>query len=693
MRDRIKPRFPLRSAILGVLISVFALSTPDALAQYATDSLHFELTDVFALEYASDPQIHPSGESIIYARTSMDRMTDRAMSRLWIVAADGRGHRPVTAPDVNASSPRWSPSGDRIAYVASDGDDGSEIYVRWMESGETARITQLVSSPSSLSWSPDGSHIAFSMLKETPQRPFARMPAPPEGAEWAPRAKVIDDVRYRSDGAGYLKDGHRQVFIVPDEGGTPRQITSGPYDHGGSIEWMPDGSAIVLSANRSDDAPYDPLDSELYLFDLQSSSITSLTSRQGPDSSPAISPDGSRIAYTGFDDAFQGYQVTRLHVLDLESGEKQVITADLERDVQNPTWSADGETIYVQYDDEGTTKVGAVSMNGRVREVVTNVGGTTLGRPYPGGSFSVAANGRIAFTQTGPHHPADVAVTRGQGVRRLTQLNQDLSSRVRWGAVEDITYTSTDGAEIEGWIVTPPDFDPSKKYPLMLEIHGGPYANYGPRFSAEAQLYAAAGYVVLYTNPRGSTSYGESFGNAIHKNYPGPDYDDLMAGVDAVIDRGGIDTSRLYVTGGSGGGILTAWIVGKTDRFRAAVAAKPVINWYSFVLTSDGYPFYTKYWFSGPPWEHLDEYMDHSPISLIGNVTTPTMLLTGEEDFRTPMSETEQFYQALQLQKVETVMVRIPGASHGIAARPSHLMSKVAHILEWFDRHGARGGR
>jgi len=205
------------------------------------------------------------------------------------------------------------------------------------------------------------------------------------------------------------------------------------------------------------------------------------------------------------------------------------------------------------------------------------------------------------------------------------------------------------------------------------------------------QLYAAAGYVVLYTNPRGSTSYGEAFGNAIHRNYPGPDYDDLMAGVDAVVNRGGIDTDRLYVTGGSGGGVLTAWIIGQTDRFRAAVVAKPVINWYSFVLTSDMYPFFTRYWFSGPPWEHLDEYMEHSPISLVGNVTTPTMLLTGEEDFRTPMSETEQYYQALQLRKVETVMVRIPGASHGIAARPSHLMAKIAHILEWFDRHGARG--
>jgi len=693
MRERICTAFPL---LTGVLVGALLLAGPSlfprtAHAQYATDSLHFELTDVFALEYAGDPQIHPSGESVVYVRTSMNRMTDRPESQLWLVNADGRGHRPVTDPGIDASSPRWSPSGDRIAYVSSTEKEGSEIYVRWMASGETARITQLDASPGRLVWSPDGSHLAFSMMKEEPSRPFARMPAPPEGADWAPGARVIDDVLYRSDGAGYTKDGNRQVFIVPDEGGTPRQVTSGPYDHGGAIDWMPDGSALILSADRSQDAPYDPLNTELYRVDLQTGDITALTGRQGPDDNPAVSPDGSRIAYTGFDDANQGYQITRLHVFDLERGEKEVLTGDFDRDVQNPTWSADGETIYVQYDDEGTTRVGAVSTDGDIREIASNVGGTTLGRPYASGSFSVAANGRIAFTHVGPHHPSDVAVTQGRGVRRLTQLTQDLSSRVRWGAVEEITYTSGDGTEIEGWIVRPPDFDASREYPLMLEIHGGPYANYGPRFSAEMQLYAAAGYVVLYTNPRGSTSYGEAFGNAIHKNYPGPDYDDLMAGVDAVVNRGGIDTDRLYVTGGSGGGVLTAWIIGQTDRFRAAVVAKPVINWYSFVLTSDMYPFFTRYWFSGPPWEHVDEYMEHSPISLVGNVTTPTMLLTGEEDYRTPMSETEQYYQALQLQKVETVMVRIPGASHGIAARPSHLMAKIAHILEWFDRHGARG--
>ena len=267
--------------------------------------------------------------------------------------------------------------------------------------------------------------------------------------------------------------------------------------------------------------------------------------------------------------------------------------------------------------------------------------------------------------------------------------------------MEEIRYKSSkDGREIQGWIVKPPGFDsagndsagndPAKRYPLILEIHGGPFANYGDRFAAEAQLYAAAGYVVLYTNPRGSTSYGEEFGNLIHHAYPGDDYFDLMSGVDAVLERGYVDPERLFVTGGSGGGVLTAWIVGRTDRFRAAVVAKPVINWTSFVLTADNANFYYRYWFPGFPWDHPEHYRARSPLSLVSAVTTPTMLLTGESDFRTPIAETEQYYQALRLRGVDTVMVRMPGAYHHIARRPSQMMSKAAHILAWFERYRGR---
>jgi acylaminoacyl-peptidase len=324
-----------------------------------------------------------------------------------------------------------------------------------------------------------------------------------------------------------------------------------------------------------------------------------------------------------------------------------------------------------------------------VETLAADVGGTTLDRPYDGGSYSVSKSGAVAFTMSRPDYPADLAVARrGAKPVRITRLNDDLFGHKRLGAVEEITYPSShDGRPIHGWIVKPPDFDPSKKYPLVLEIHGGPFANYGDRFATDMQLYAAAGYVVLYTNPRGSSSYGEEFGNFIHHNYPGQDYDDLISGVDAVIAKGYVDPQNLFVTGGSGGGVLTSWIIGKTDRFRAAVVAKPVINWYSFVLTADMPAFFYRYWFSAPPWEDPQQYIRRSPISLAGNVKTPTMVITGEADYRTPISESEQYYTALKIRGVPAALVRIPDTPHDFAARPSTMLSKFVHTLAWFERY------
>jgi dipeptidyl aminopeptidase/acylaminoacyl peptidase len=369
---------------------------------------------------------------------------------------------------------------------------------------------------------------------------------------------------------------------------------------------------------------------------------------------------------------------------------KRVITSKLDRSVSNPVWDDKGEGVYVQYDDEGNSKVAYVTLDGEWMAIGENLGGTSLGRPYGGGSFSMAANGCFAYTETRPEHPGEVAVACRDRERagRITSLNEDLLAHRELGKVEEIWYESSyDQRRIQGWVVTPPGFDPSKKYPFLLEIHGGPISNYGDRFSAEVQLYAAAGYVVLYANPRGSTSYGEEFGNLLYHDYPGRDYDDLMSGVDAVIAKGFIDEDNLFVTGGSAGGIMTAWIVGKTTRFRAAAVVKPVINWYSKVLVADNYYGYHNYRYPGSPWENPEAYMKYSPISLVGNVSTPSMVMVGTADLRTPLSESKQFYHALKLRKVDTALVKIPGASHNISARPSQLITKVAHILAWFEKY------
>ena len=649
--------------------------------------------DVFELEWASDPQISPDGAHVVYVRNAMDIMSDRRTASLWIVGWDGSDHRPLTTGG-SERSPRWSPDGKRLAYVSSE-EGSSQIHMRWMDTGMTAAITRMTNGPGELVWSPDGRWLAFSMLVEESPAPFTSLPAKPDGAEWAPPARVITKLTYRADGAGYLKEGYNHLFVVPSEGGTPRQLTEGSFNHQSAPSWTSDSSALVFSANRHQDWEREPLNSEIYEVSLADGELRALTARRGPDVSPVVSPDGSRIAYAGFDDHYQGYQVTQLYVMNRDGSDQTVLTATLDRDVQSLAWNEDGSGVYFQYDDRGDSKVAVVPLDGAPKTLSTNVGGTSLSRPYTGGTFSVSTSGRFAFTYSDPLRPADVAVgSAEQQASTVTSLNEDLLGHKKLGNVETVTYPSShDGREIQGWVVTPPDFDPQKKYPLILEIHGGPFAAYGPHFTTELQLFAAAGYVVLYTNPRGSTSYGEAFGNEIHHAYPSHDFDDLMSGVDHVIGRGYIDENRLYVTGGSGGGVLTAWIVGHTDRFTAAVSAKPVINWYSFVLTSDAYPFFSKYWFPGFPWEHAEHYLQRSPLAHVGNVTTPTMLLTGEADYRTPISESEQFYQALQLRDVDTALVRIPEASHGIAARPSHLISKVQHILAWFERYGGDAPR
>ncbi len=648
----------------------------------------FKNLDVFNLEIAADPQISPDGKTVIYARRSMDIMTDTARSNLWMVDIDGKNHRPLLSGKASYASPRWSPTGDRIAYVSSIEGGKPQLFVRWMDTGQTALITNLQEAPGAIAWSPDGAQIAFTMFVEKKAKPLATPPAQPKGATWAKPVTVIDQVGYRSDGAGYARTGFTHVFTAPADGGTPVQWTEGDFNHGGGVSWAPDGKSILLSANRNEGWALEPSESEVWELTLADRSLQKLTTRKGPDSQPRYSPDGKRIAYLGFDDELLGYHNTRLYVMNRDGSGGKALTANLDRSISTFQW-ADNNALVAQFDDSGRTFLARVPIDGEMTRLVRDVSGVSIGRPYTSGGFSVNTKGDIAYSSGRADRPADVAALPANGTAtRLTRLNDDLLPHRTLGEVERLTWkSSADGRDVEGWLVKPPGFEEGKKYPLILEIHGGPFAAYGPHFSAEVQLYAAAGYAVLYTNPRGSTSYGKEFANLIHHAYPGNDYDDLVSGVDAAIAKGFVDENQLFVTGGSGGGVLTAWIVGKTDRFKAAAVQKPVINWTSFALTADGYPFFYKYWFGKLPWEDQAAYWKRSPLSLVGNVTTPTMLITGEADYRTPISETEQYYQALQLREVDTVMVRIPDASHSIARRPSNLIAKVDNILAWFARY------
>ena len=675
--------------------SCFLLGVLGWLALPAAAQQKLTPADIFQLEYAADPQISPDGQWIVYVRQWQDLMTDRRYSNLWLVKADGSDHRPLTTGKLVESQPRWSPDGKRIAYL-SNKDDAPQIYVRWMDGGLTQAVTNSMTPPSTPTWSPDGNSIAFLGLVRQPALVVGQPLAAPPGATWAAPPKYTDKLVFRFDGVGDVPPGFVQVFVVPAEGGTARQLTSGDFNHGGtpygggSIAWTPDGSEVIIPARRGERPEWNSRESELFAVAVKDGALRRLTDRFGPDQSPAVSPDGKLIAYTGFDDRKQGYQNTLLYLMNRDGSGKRILSSRIDNGVGSPVWAADGKGVYVQYDERGNTKVALVALDGSYRVAAKDLGSGTSA--YSGGSFSVSKDGSIAFSLSTPSQLSEVALVRPASAataaaKTLTAINADILGDRTIGQVEEIWWKSSkDSLPIQGWIIKPPGFDPSRKYPMILEIHGGPFANYGDRFDEEKQLMAAAGYVVLYTNPRGSTSYGEKFGNLIHHAYPGDDFYDLNSGVDAVVAKGYVDAENLFVTGGSGGGVLTAWMIGHTNRFKAALAFYPVINWESFSLTADMAPSSVNNWFPGFPWDNVENYDKRSLLSVVKNVKTPTLVMTGEEDFRTPMSESEQYYKALKMLGVESVLVRVPEEPHGIRRRPSHEASKITTLEGWFTK-------
>jgi dipeptidyl aminopeptidase/acylaminoacyl peptidase len=655
----------------------------------AADRALFDRMDVFELEWVSNPQISPDGGRVVYSRNSMDVMTDGATSRLWIINVDGSGNAPLTGRDVAESGAAWSPDGSQITFTSRT-ENGSEIHVYWLANGKTARLTQLDRSPNGLSWSPDGKQIAFSMLVPEAPPVLVSPPAKPKDAQWADEPRVTTRLKYERDGSGYIETGYNHYFVVPAIGGSPRKITSGMFHHTGSPQWSADGQSLVFSGNRNEDWEHEYANSEIYEVSIDTGDVVALTDRNGLDDAPVISPDGKKIAYLSYEDKVRTYQLTKLHVMNADGSGKREVLTDLDRSVSGLVWNKSSDGVYFQYDDHGDTKIAFTTLASKMSDIATNLGGTTIGRPYGGGSFSVAPSGRIAYTHVTPYRPAELAIVHGRKSRPaiVTEINKDLLDWRDLGQVEEIWYkSSVDGRDVHGWVVKPPGYNAATHYPLLVENHGGPISNYGARFSPEIQLYAAAGFIVFYPNPRGSTSYGEEFGDLLYNNYPGDDYQDVMDGVDVLVESGLVHEDNLFVTGGSAGGIMTAWTIGKTNRFRAAAVIKPIMNWMSKTLTADNYYGYANYRYPGQPWENMQGYMKFSPISLVGNVETPTLVMVGTADMRTPISEAKQLYNALKIRGIDTALVEVPGAPHNIAGRPSQLITKIDHILAWFEKY------
>lgn len=686
----------MRRCVFPIVTAVALVAFPASAQEVPSDTL-LTVDHYLDWERASDARISPDGSQVVYTRSTVDKMKDRWESALWIVNVDGSKHRFL----VKGSGARWAPDGTRVAYLAEDDEERKQIFVRWMDAeGATSQITRLTEAPGNIQWSPGGRSIAFTTLAPHDEEWPISLPASPEGATWTEPPRIVRKMHYRQDRVGFLKPGYTHLFVVPSDGGTPRQLTRGEWNVGarpygipwrGAFDFTPDGSAIVFDGLMDEEADLKYRESHVYRLDLASGAIRQLTPRRGLWRNPVVSADGRRVAFTGYDWTPQTYRAEQLYVIDLDGSNMKSITGQFDRDPQNLTWAADGRGVFFHADDRGSRNVHYATLGGDVRPVTQGIHMVSLG--------VAASNGVAVGVRTSSHEPADIVAFQlspasdggPQEIRRLTSVNDDVLGNTRLGEVEEIWYASTEDTQVQGWIVKPPAFDSTARYPLILQIHGGPHAMYNVGFNYSFQNFAANGFVVLYTNPRGSTGYGTAFGNAIDNGYPSVDYSDLMAGVDSLLARGYIDPNRLYVTGCSGGGVLSSWIIGQTDRFAAAAVRCPVVDWISFAGTTDvtiwGY-----YRFGGYPWDNPEKWLRHSSLMHVGKVRTPTLLMTGDLDLRTPMGQTEEYYEALRVLGVPTVMLRFNEEYHGTGSKPSNFMRTQLYIVDWFNRYGGDTG-
>ncbi|MCR4395533.1 MAG: S9 family peptidase [Candidatus Saccharicenans sp.] len=633
----------------------------------------------FDMESLSNPSISPDGRRIVFTRSWVDKMNDQTRSNIWIIDTDGSRLRQLTSGNWRDTEPIWSPDGQKLAFI-SDREGSEQLYVLFMDTREVARLTNLERAPQNPVWSPDGQKIAFTQLVAD-DRPIlpVKLPPRPANAKWAAPAIVIDRLSWRLDGRGPLPRGQTQVFVIDAlVGGTPVMVSSGDYSHN-EPAWSADGQKIYVSAIRKPEPEYEFGDTEIYQINLRTREIKALTDRHGPDRNPHPSPDGRWIAYTGYDEQNFTSHLSSLYLMDSTGQKKKLLAGNLPSSPTGLVWAADSSGLYYRMEERGEANLYFFSLGGQIKKITP--GGYYLG------SFSLSRNQQVAALVSNFYRPGFLVVftLRQPGQwRELLDVNADVLDGVKLGEVEELWYKSPDGLDIQGWLIKPAEFEPGKKYPLLLWIHGGPWSMYSIAFNWAWQNFAALGYAVLYTNPRGSTGYGQEFVNGIQFSYPGRDYDDLMAGVDAALARGFIDQDNLFVCGGSGGGVLTAWIVGHTNRFRAAVSMRPVIDWQSFVGTTDMPTWYRQ--FQKYPWEDPMEYAVRSPLYYVANVTTPTMIMTGEADLRTPIGQSEEFYRALKMLKKETLLVRMPEEYHGWR-RPSHQLLQQLYLQAWFEKY------
>ena len=679
--------------------------SPDSLPQHASRSL--SAADVFGFRNAQEPQISPDGRRVGFLLLRRDIDSDQRRTSL-MLSVDGSGwgssglegcRWAEMAGTDGAQHPVWAPDSRRLAVVRKE-ESETALLVLDATTGEAVAIARTSVPMRDPAWSRDGAWLAWQQFVPADDPGWLAVPRPPEGAQWASRALLTERLIYRHDLHGELRDGVFQLFVAPADGSVaPRQVTEGAW-HGGffhppGLTWSADGSEILLVSNRRPDWDTAPNDTDLYAVRVGDGVARRLTDQRGPVARPALSPSGKRVAFTAVEWRGLSAQGRQVYLVDFAGGEVTRVAPELDRSIDGVAWCGE-EALLVSYDEAGGKLLARLDIaSGAVTELLRDMGGSNIESPYSSGSFSVAEDGTAVTTSSGAAIPCEVALVMANGrIATLTALNEALSREVG-GFVQAESFWVTsrqDGARIQCWLQRPASQHRSGAtgtVPLILSIHGGPFACFGDRFSIKHQCFLAAGYAVLTVNPRGSIGYGEDFANLLHDAHPGPDWHDLMDAVDAAVAQEGIDGEALFVTGTSGGGVLTLWSVTHSHRFRAAVSIKPVANQESWMLTADIGPMLGDTWFAGVrPWDRPEKFRARSPLAFAGAVRTPTLLIAGETDHRTPSSEAQQMYAALRLCGVPAALMRMPGVPHTTQAmRPSQFAAEIGATLSWFARY------
>lgn len=690
-----------RAAVLLVVSTVALAAAQDRDRRPITE------TDLFNFVWVGDARVSPDGRNVALVRVTVNQKQDNYDTALWLVPANGSAPpRPLTS-GTRDSSPRWSPDGRQLAFLRAVEKDGrpqpAQIYVLDMTGGEARPLTEAIRGAGSPVWSPDGRTIAFA--SRTGPKDLVKRER--KEGERESDVRVVTRAAYRSNGGGYADpDRHTHIWTIRVPGdGEPaepaRQVTRGEFDEQGFV-WAPDGKRIYFTSNRVEESYYHPQDSDLYAVPAAGGDIVKIASIEGTIGALSPSPDGTRLAFIGSPHGkpLRSFNQADLFITGAAPGSTpKNLTAAYDFQIgggiggdqraprgtggSTPVWSEDEQSILVVAAEHGSANIKRIAIaSGRVDPVTSG--------QHDVMSYTDAGGGRLALVVSTPTIVGDLYLADASGaMKKLTGFNDELFGQLAQREPEEIWYTSFDGKRIQGWILKPPDFQEGRKYPLILQIHGGPHAAYGNTFTHEFSWMAAKGFVVLYTNPRGSTSYGQEFANIIQHNYPGDDYKDLMAGVDQILERGYIDERRLGVTGGSGGGVLTNWTIGHTSRFAAAVSQRSIADWTGFWYTAD-FTLFQPTWFKGAPWEDPQDFARRSPITYIAKITTPLMLIEGEDDLRTPPSDGgEQMFRALKYLKRPVVMVRFPGETHELSrsGKPWHRIERLQHIVGWFEKY------